>query len=202
MVTDFSLTRTAPSVCSWRTGRTRKMPQTYVESIGANCLSSHFNAIGPYALEHTVAPTTVRPGLSSDDLEKVRIGPHGTASISDAWGERIKAAPVVRDAMTRNVPPHTPQCSMSMWKSRFRYSIDLGLPPAGASGPRACAPTPSDVTVLESGMCCHLHSGMGLDDYKGRPSSVLIYISAQLFSRLRPPPCGVHRTYVNKSINR
>ena len=23
-------------------------------------------------------------------------------------------------AMTRSVPPHTPQCSMSMWKTRLR----------------------------------------------------------------------------------
>ena len=46
------------------------MPQTYVESIGANCLSSHFNTIGPHALEHTAAPTAVRPEFSLDELEK------------------------------------------------------------------------------------------------------------------------------------
>ena len=28
-------------------------------------------------------------------------------------------------AMTRNVPPHTPQCSMSMWKTRLSRCIQL-----------------------------------------------------------------------------
>ena len=28
-------------------------------------------------------------------------------------------------AMTRNVPPHMPQCSMSMWKTRLSRCIQL-----------------------------------------------------------------------------
>ena len=39
-------------------------------------------------------------------------------------------------AMTRNVPPHTPQCSMSMWKTRLRRCIQL-MGGVGAWGSRA-----------------------------------------------------------------
>ena len=39
-------------------------------------------------------------------------------------------------AMTRSVPPHTPQCSMSMWKTRLRRCIQL-MGGGGAWGSRA-----------------------------------------------------------------
>ena len=39
-------------------------------------------------------------------------------------------------AMTRNVAPHTPQCSMSMWKMRLRRCIQL-MGGVGAWGSRA-----------------------------------------------------------------
>ena len=40
-------------------------------------------------------------------------------------------------AMTRNVPPHTPQCSMSMWKTRLSRCIQLMDAGRGAWGSRA-----------------------------------------------------------------
>ena len=40
-------------------------------------------------------------------------------------------------AMTRNVPPHTPQCSMSMWKTRLSRCIQLMGAGRGAWGSRA-----------------------------------------------------------------
>ena len=43
---------------------------------------------------------------------------------------------VSMQAMTRSVPPHTPQCSMSMWKTRLRRCIQL-MGGGGAWGSRA-----------------------------------------------------------------
>ena len=46
-------------------------------------------------------------------------------------------------AMTRNVPPHTPQCSISMWKRRLSRCIQrMGVRKARGGSPRLPHRTP------------------------------------------------------------
>ena len=55
---------------------------------------------------------------------------------------------VSMQAMTRNVPPHTPQCSMSMWKTRLRRCIQLmGEEAHGVRG-HSMSPVGDDVVAV------------------------------------------------------
>ena len=55
---------------------------------------------------------------------------------------------VSTQAMTRNVPPHTPQCSMSMWKTRLRRCIQLmGEEAHGVRG-HSMSPVGDDVVAV------------------------------------------------------
>ena len=76
-------------------------------------------------MERRCAGVVDAAGVASGEMGEDSLG-----DLASALRERHFRG-VSMHAMTRNVPPHTPQCSMSMWKTRLSLSRCIQLMGAG-----------------------------------------------------------------------